>query len=87
MTITTRGLKGAALTYAEMDANWLAALTSAEPCSTVVGLDGSITETYAGGQTVTTTFPSATTMVRTFAGPVTGTITSTFNPDGSITEV
>lgn len=77
------------LSYAQGDANFLAlaSLSGGMPCAVAFGPDGSITETFSGGQVVVTTFPTTTTMLRTFSGLITGTIHTTFNPDGSITEV
>ncbi len=63
------------------------ALQGMEPSLTEFEIDGSITETYDTG-VLTTTFPSADTIVETFVGDrYTVVKTTTFNPDGSISEV
>jgi hypothetical protein len=64
------------------------ALQGMEPSLTEFEVDGSITETFDTG-VLTTTFPDANTIVETFVGAEGGTVTktTTFNPDGSISEV
>lgn len=63
------------------------ALQGMEASLTEFNPDGSITETYDTG-VLTTTFPDADTIVETFVGDK-GTVvkTTTFNLDGSISEV
>lgn len=66
-------------------------LQKSENKVTVFNANGSITETIKNGTTTlrtkTTTFPSATQIVETTAeNGVTTVKTTTFNPDGSITE-
>lgn len=63
------------------------ALQGMEANETVFNVDGSITETFDTG-VLTTTFPDATHIVETFVGDdYTIVKTTTFNGDGSITEV
>jgi hypothetical protein len=63
------------------------ALQGMEANETVFNADGSITETFDTG-VLTTTFSDADTIVETFVGDdYTITKTTTFNSDGSISEV
>lgn len=63
------------------------AIQGFEAKRTVFNADGSITETNSKGETLTTTFPDENTVIETFVGEKTITKTTTFNDDGSITEV
>ena len=49
--------------------------------------DGSITETNAKGETLTTTFDTSGNIVETFVGEKTISKTTSFGSDGSITEI
>lgn len=64
------------------------ALQGMEPCSTIFNVDGSVTETYETG-VLTTTFPDSSHVVETFVPTAGSTVTktTTFNVDGSISEV
>ena len=66
----------------------LMALQGFEAQTTVFNSDDSITETNASGHTKVTTFPDTDTVVETFtAGGISMVKTTTFNIDGSISEV
>jgi hypothetical protein len=54
--------------------------------TTVFNNDGSVTETNADGETLTTEFLDDGTIKETFVGSKTVVKTTSFNPDGSITE-
>ena len=55
--------------------------------STTFNGDGSITETNAKGETLTTVFNADGSIIQTFVGEKTITKTTKFNADGSISEV
>ena len=67
----------------------LMALQGFESVTTVFDTDGNITETNADGEVLKTSFGSDGTMVEAFTGNngMTITKTTTFNADGSISEV
>lgn len=66
----------------------LMAIQGFQAQNTVFNADGSITQTNSAGQTLTTTF-GENTITETFVGEKRKTISkkTTFNDDGSITEV
>lgn len=64
----------------------LMAIQGFQAQNTVFNADGSITQTNSSGQTLTTTF-GENTITETFVGEKTISKKTTFNDDGSITEV
>lgn len=64
----------------------LMAIQGFQAQNTVFNADGSITQTNSSGQTLTTTF-GENTITETFVGKKTISKKTTFNDDGSITEV
>ena len=64
----------------------LMAIQGFQAQNTVFNIDGSITQTNSAGQTLTTTF-GENTIIETFVGEKTIAKTTTFNADGSISEV
>lgn len=70
----------------DVNRNAMMALQGFMSQNTVFNADGSITETNELGQTKTTTF-SGNTITETFTGEKTISKKTTFNDDGSISEV
>jgi hypothetical protein len=58
----------------------------ASPRSTTFPAPGTVVDTFADGQVVTTTFPEGTLSVRVYGPPLSKTITTVLNLDGSISE-
>lgn len=65
----------------------LMAIQGFEEKTTVFNSDGSITETFSDGSTKTTVFNSDGSLTETFTGEKTIVKITSFNPDGSVSEV